>query len=212
MIDIYDLRREFRLKTLDEKDVSVDPLSQFEFWFKEAVEANALEPNAMALATVGYDLKPSCRIVLLKKVQSEGFVFFTNYESKKGIQIEQNPYCALTFVWHELERQVRIEGIVEKLSEKDSDQYFEVRPVASKLGAWASPQSVEIPNRAYLENLVADFELKFKDTEIKRPHNWGGYIVKPRLIEFWQGRESRLHDRIQYSLIDSNWSIKRIAP
>lgn len=212
MIDISDLRREFLLKSLDEKDVSPDPIVQFESWLREAIESNIMEPNAMALATVGLDLRPSCRIVLLKKVNNDGFVFFTNYDSRKGDQIDANPYCALTFAWHELERQVRIEGRVEKLSSEGSDAYFEVRPVASKLGTWASPQSKKIPNRLYLEELVFAFDSKFKNKSIKRPENWGGYILKPSLIEFWQGRASRLHDRVQYDWSHSSWTISRLAP
>lgn len=212
MIDISTLRREFVLKTLDEKDVDTNPIVQFEKWFREAIDSQVLEPNAMSLATVGTNMRPSCRVVLLKKVKSDGFVFFTNYNSRKGHQITENPYCALTFMWHELERQVRIEGYIEKLPSEESDDYFEVRPTASKLGAWASPQSEEIPNREYLEGLVSDFEQRFEGKEIKRPLNWGGYIIKPTLIEFWQGRASRLHDRIQYFLEGDSWSIKRIAP
>lgn len=212
MIDISDLRRDFTLKTLDVKDVLANPVAQFEIWFKEAIEAEALEANAMNLATVGYDLKPSSRIVLLKQIRSEGFVFFTNYESRKAKQMEENPNCALTFIWNELERQVRIEGHVEKIPPKESDFYFERRPVASKLGAWSSPQSAIIPDREYLEALVMDFEQRFADVEIERPGNWGGYLVRPVLIEFWQGRANRLHDRIQYTYENNRWIINRLAP
>lgn len=212
MIDISDLRRDFTLKTLDVEDVLSDPIQQFEIWFKESIEAQALEPNAMNLATVGLNLKPSSRVVLLKQVRSDGFVFFTNYDSRKAKQMDENPNCALSFIWNELERQVRIEGRVEKILPEESDSYFERRPIGSKLGAWSSPQSSIIPNREYLENLVADFELKFADIEIKRPDNWGGYLVKPILVEFWQGRKSRLHDRIQYSYVDNEWKINRLAP
>lgn len=212
MIDIFDLRREFTLKTLDEKDVLDNPIAQFGVWFDEAVRSNVLEPNAMILSTVGIDLKPSARVLLLKQVKEEGFVFFTNYESRKASQIAENPNASLTFIWHELERQIRVEGIIEKIPSKESDSYFESRPVASKLGAWASPQSQVIPNREYLEQLVMDFNARFKGIEIIRPDNWGGYILKPLLIEFWQGRKSRLHDRIQYCNIDGNWKIERLAP
>lgn len=212
MIDISDLRRDFTLKTLDAEDVLSDPIQQFEIWFKESVDAQALEPNAMNLATVGLDMQPSSRVVLLKQVRREGFVFFTNYDSRKAKQMDENPNCALSFIWNELERQVRIEGRVERILPEESDSYFERRPIGSKLGAWSSPQSAIIPNREYLENLVLDFELKFADVEIKRPDNWGGYLVRPILIEFWQGRKSRLHDRIQYTYVDNCWKINRLAP
>lgn len=212
MINVFDLRRDFTLRTLDEKDVLLNPIAQFEVWFKEAIEAEALEPNAMNLATVGLDMKPSSRIVLLKQVRSEGFVFFTNYDSRKAKQMAENSNCALTFVWQELERQVRIEGRVEKILPEESDLYFERRPVASKLGAWSSPQSSIMPNREYLENLVADFEQKFANVEISRPEIWGGYLVRPTLVEFWQGRANRLHDRIQYTYENKEWIINRLAP
>jgi len=212
MTDLFNLRRDFTLKTLDENEVLPHPVQMFEQWFNEAVSSQALEPNAMNLATADKEGRPSSRIVLLKQIRLEGFVFFTNYESRKAQQINNDKYCALNFVWHELERQVRIEGIIEKISEKESDLYFEMRPVKSKLGAWASPQSQIISDRSYLEKLMIDFENEFAGKEIKRPDNWGGYIVKPHLIEFWQGRASRLHDRIQYTLTDNNWKIERLAP
>ncbi|MFR9165271.1 MAG: pyridoxamine 5'-phosphate oxidase [Dysgonomonas sp.] len=188
MDSLYKLRREFLLQTLDEKDVDPDPVVQFEIWFEEALKSEALEPNAMTLSTATPDGKPSSRIVLLKEIKPEGFVFFTNYNSGKGKQIERNPYCALNFVWHELERQVRVEGTVERISPQDSDNYFEYRPEKSKLGAWASPQSSVIPGRKYLEELMLKSELNFKNKNISRPPDWGGYIVKPQMIEFWQGR------------------------
>ncbi|HCO67132.1 MAG TPA: pyridoxamine 5'-phosphate oxidase [Dysgonomonas sp.] len=212
MMNISDLRKEYSLKTLDERDVLPDPLGQFELWLGEAVNADVMEANAMCLSTVGKDLRPSSRFVLLKQVRYDGFVFFTNYESRKADQIDENPYCALTFFWSELERQVRIEGTVEKLSAEDSDAYFEMRPEKSKLGAWASPQSRIISGRRYLEIMVEDFESTFANSEIPRPDVWGGYVVKPVLIEFWQGRPSRLHDRIQYKLGESQWQINRLAP
>lgn len=212
MTDLFNIRRDFTLKTLDEKDVLPNPVTMFEQWFHEAIRAEVLEPNAMNLATASPEGKPSSRIVLLKQIKPEGFVFFTNYDSKKAVQIAANKYCALNFVWHELERQVRIEGVVEKIPEVDSDSYFEVRPAKSKLGAWASPQSHVIVDRAYLEELMTDFETKFAGKEISRPENWGGYIVKPYLMEFWQGRSNRLHDRIQYTLSDTLWKTERLAP
>ncbi|MFV0417125.1 MAG: pyridoxamine 5'-phosphate oxidase [Dysgonomonas sp.] len=211
-MNLFDLRRDFTLKTLDEKDILPNPINLFELWFNEAIAAEALEPNAMNLATATPDGKPSSRIVLLKQIKPEGFVFFTNYDSKKGKQIEQNKYCALNFIWHELERQVRVEGIIEKISGEESDSYFEVRPTLSKLGAWASPQSEVISGRKFLEYLIVDFESRFEEKDITRPLNWGGYIVKPHLIEFWQGRSNRLHDRIQYTLENGKWKIERLAP
>lgn len=212
MIDISDLRREFTLKVLDEHDALPDPVSLFELWLREAIEAGALEPNAMCLSTVGKDMRPSSRIVLLKQAGTDGLVFFTNYESRKAVQIDQNPFCSLSFVWHELERQVRIEGEVKRLSSQESDSYFESRPALSKLGAWASPQSKVVPGREYLETLVRNFEEKYQNRQIPRPANWGGYIVEPFLFEFWQGRPGRLHDRIQYTLNKGAWDVRRLAP
>ncbi|WP_165020580.1 pyridoxamine 5'-phosphate oxidase [Dysgonomonas sp. ZJ279] len=212
MTNLFNIRRDFTLKTLDESEALPNPIDMFKLWFDEAIKSEVLEPNAMNLATATIDGKPSSRIVLLKQIKPEGFVFFTNYDSKKADQIAANKYCALNFAWHELERQVRIEGTVEKISDEESDSYFEVRPEKSKLGAWASPQSQVIPNRQYLEKLNADFELRFTGKTITRPPNWGGYIVKPYLIEFWQGRKSRLHDRLQYRLLNNEWKIERLAP
>lgn len=212
MLDISNVRRDFSLKSLDEKDIKDNPIHFFEQWLNEAIKAEALEPTAMNLATATADGRPSSRIVLLKKIRKEGFIFFTNYNSRKAQQIEKNKYCALNFNWNELERQVRIEGIVEKISPEESDSYFEMRPPKSKLGAWASPQSREIPKREYLEELVTTFNKKFEGQTIPRPENWGGYIVYPHLIEFWQGRPSRLHDRIQYRLTEGEWKIVRLAP
>lgn len=212
MADLFDIRRDFTLKVLEESDLLPDPMGLFKRWLNEAISVKVMEPNAMNLATADKEGRPSSRIVLLKQIKPEGFVFFTNYESKKAKQIEGNKYCALNFVWHELERQVRVEGIVEKVPAKESDLYFEMRPAKSKLGAWASPQSKVIPNRDYMEQLMVDFSSKFKGIEIPRPENWGGYILKPHLIEFWQGRTNRLHDRIQYLLTKNGWLTERLAP
>lgn len=212
MANLFDLRRDFTLKTLDETDLLPDPMELFKLWLDEAIFVKTMEPNAMNLATADKDGRPSSRIVLLKQLRPDGFVFFTNYASKKAKQINENKYCALNFVWHELERQVRVEGIVEKVSETESDLYFEMRPAKSKLGAWASPQSKVIPNRSYLEQLMVDFSSRFRGVEIHRPQNWGGYILKPHLIEFWQGRSNRLHDRIQYLLTEKGWHMERLAP
>lgn len=212
MKDIFDLRRDFTLQKMDESDVDCDPMVQFEKWFNEALSSEVLEPNAMDLCTVSADSKPSSRIVLLKQIKKEGFVFFSNYNSRKAQEIEANNNVCLTFVWHELEREVRIEGTVAKISAHESDSYFESRPIGSKLGAWASPQSEIIPDRSYLEKLVSDFNLKFEGRNISRPSNWGGYIISPVYFEFWQGRKSRLHDRLIYTKSGSFWDIKRLAP
>ena len=212
MKDIFDLRRDFTLQALDESDIDFNPMIQFEKWFNEALDSKVIEPNAMDLCTVTPYLKPSSRIVLLKQIKKEGFVFFTNYNSRKAEEIETNNNVCLTFAWHELEREVRIEGTAIKISPQESDSYFESRPIGSKLGAWASPQSKTIPNRAYLEKLVSDFNLKFAEKEISRPANWGGYIIKPTYFEFWQGRKSRLHDRLIYKQVQNNWKIERLAP
>ena len=212
MIDLFNLREDFSQTILNESDALPDPFDMFEVWLNEAIGRMVKEPNAMNLATVGLDMKPSSRIVLLKQFRKEGFVFFTNYESKKAHQLEENPQCALNFIWLEMERQIRIEGHAEKISSQESDSYFEVSPVNSRLGAWASPQSEIIPDREYLNNLLSEYNRKFEGKEITRPENWGGYIVKPTLFEFWQGRSSRLHDRIQYRLSDSRWVINRLAP
>lgn len=212
MLNLFDLREDFLQKSLSKKDVLTDPIAQFEMWLNQALEAGVREPNAMNLATVGKDMRPSSRVVLLKQVRKEGFVFFTNYESKKAIQLDDNPNCALNFTWLDIERQVRVEGVAEKISSSESDAYFEVRPLNSRLGAWASPQSRVIPNRKFLEKVTADMNRKFEGKAVTRPENWGGYIVRPSLIEFWQGRESRLHDRIQYICIDGEWMLNRLAP
>lgn len=210
--ELNSLRKEYSLKSLSETDVKASPFEQFDQWMREAVEAKLPEPNAMTLATSTFEGKPSARVVLLKHFSSEGFSFFTNYESRKAKQILQNPYAALVFYWPELERQVRIEGKMQKTSDAQSDQYFKTRPEGSKIGAWASPQSAVIPNRKYLERLMADFEEEFKGKPIKRPSNWGGYVLSPTLFEFWQGRPNRLHDRIQYSLVNNVWRVERLAP
>ena len=210
--NISAIRKEYLITQLNEDDVQSDPLKQFEQWLNEAVESNVNEPTAMTLATSTFEGKPSARVVLLKGVSPEGFSFFTNYDSKKGKQILQNPYGALVFFWPELERQVRIEGKVAKLTDKQSDEYFKTRPEGSKIGAWASPQSQVIPNRKYLENLKSDFHEEFSKRTIKRPPNWGGYVLAPTCIEFWQGRADRLHDRIQYTLTNGVWTIERLAP
>ncbi|HUX54094.1 MAG TPA: pyridoxamine 5'-phosphate oxidase [Williamwhitmania sp.] len=209
---IAGIRKEYMLAELLEAEVNSDPIIQFDQWLSEAFKANVPEPNAMTLATSTFEGKPSARMLLLKGVDEGGFAFFTNYESRKSKQIIQNPFGALVFFWSELERQVRIEGRIVRMSPKESDRYFKTRPVGSKIGAWASPQSQVIPNRRYLENLKSDYQEEFSNREINRPDNWGGYLLHPSLIEFWQGRPDRLHDRIQYRLENEEWIIERLAP
>jgi pyridoxamine 5'-phosphate oxidase len=215
---IADLRQDYRLASLDIIDVDPDPIEQFKEWFDEALKSELLEPNAMTLATVSVQGQPSARVVLLKGIENQGFVFYTNYQSRKGEQLAANPNAALCFCWLELQRQVRIEGTVEKISEAASDAYFKSRPVSSQIGAWASPQSDVIEDRELLEENEMYYKDKFQvDTEggevnIPRPAHWGGYILKPTLIEFWQGRSSRLHDRILYIFDGEEWEIVVLAP
>jgi pyridoxamine 5'-phosphate oxidase len=205
------IRSDYALKTLEESDVDRDPLKQFGVWMVEAIHARVPEPTAMNLSTVGADGRPSGRIMLLKGLEPGGFVFFTNYESRKGRELAANPVAALTFMWKELERQVRIEGRVEKVSAPDSDAYFATRPLGSRIGAWASPQSKAIENREWLERRWAELTAEHGE-EPPRPPHWGGYRVVPDYLEFWQGRMSRLHDRIVYAREASGWKISRLAP
>ncbi|MBD2136661.1 pyridoxamine 5'-phosphate oxidase [Anabaena sp. FACHB-1237] len=210
---IADLRRDYSLQDLNEKDVDHNPFKQFQTWFSQAVEAQLTEPNAMTLATCTPDGQPAARMVLLKDVDEQGFVLFTNYNSHKGQELAINPQAALVFWWAELERQVRVVGTVEKISSAQSDSYFEVRPPKSRLGAWASNQSEVIPSREILEQQLKDFERKYENQEVPRPPHWGGYRVIPTKIEFWQGRSSRLHDRLLYTrLEDGSWKIERLSP
>jgi pyridoxamine 5'-phosphate oxidase len=211
--DIAALRREYAAQVLLENEVAPNPMIQFEQWWQQAIESNIVEPNAMTLATASSDGVPSARIVLLKGLKQEGFVFYTNYKSFKGLQLEENPKACLVFFWKELERQVRIVGGVKKVSEEESDRYFSSRPQGSRIGAVASPQSAVIENREWLDNKYHQLENELNNKEIKRPDWWGGYIVNPAVMEFWQGRPSRLHDRLQYSLQDLGmWKIERLAP
>lgn len=213
MKSLADIRSEYTKSSLDIEEVKADPLQQFDRWFKEAVNAKVQEPTAMNLATVSEKGTPSSRIVLLKGVERNHFIFFTNYQSLKGKELDQNPACALTFFWPELERQVRIEGIAERLDVKASEEYFHSRPRASQVGAWASPQSSIIKDRQILEDRVKEIEKRFEGKELlPKPNQWGGFAVSPHVVEFWQGRPSRLHDRIAYLLIDGIWKINRLAP
>lgn len=211
--DLSAIRKEYRLHSLLESDVDSNPVKQFEKWWQQAIESGIEEPNAMTLATCTHDGKPSARIVLLKEIKENGFVFFTNYESKKGRELHENPFASLVFFWKELERQVRIDGTIEKIPAKESDDYFSSRPIESRIGAWSSSQSQVIKNREVLDHNVSFFTEKFKDQPIPRPENWGGYILFPSLVEFWQGRPGRLHDRIQFiSNEKDSWLIERLSP
>ena len=209
---IADIRKDYKLRSLLEDDVLSDPIEQFTSWWSEAINSKIEEVNAMTLATASTDGVPSARIVLLKGLTKEGFIFFTNYNSDKGKQLETNPKAALVFFWKELERQVRIEGTVSKVSKEESEAYFASRPIASQIGAWASPQSTVIPGRNLLEENVHKYKDQFGEENIPKPPHWGGYIVNPFKMEFWQGRRSRLHDRILYTLENNNWTISRLAP
>jgi pyridoxamine 5'-phosphate oxidase len=211
-MDLSGMRKDYILHNLNEEETSADAISQFKTWFQEALNAKVNEPNAMTLATSTPDGKPSARIVLLKGVTDDGFVFFTNYESAKGLEIEQNPHVALVFFWHELERQVRIEGVAGKTSQEVSEQYFHSRPFKSQVSAIVSPQSKIIKNKSELMEEVKRMEEKFESGVVPLPGYWGGFIVKPSAIEFWQGRENRFHDRIKYIRKDSGWERFRLAP
>ena len=210
---IADIRRDYKLESLTEEAAAANAIDQFTAWWDEAINSNIDEVNAMTLATATPNGIPSARIVLLKGYDKNGFVFFTNYQSHKGRELETNPHAALLFFWKELERQVRIDGVIEKVSATESDHYYQSRPTGSRIGAWASPQSQVIADRKVIENNFLQYEEKFGTHFIPRPEHWGGYVLKPNTIEFWQGRSSRLHDRLQYKLqSDGSWQIQRLAP
>lgn len=212
--NLADIRTDYSSQSLDSKDVNPSPTEQFTLWMNQAMEAHVLEPTAMNLATVDTNGKPSSRIVLLKGLEENTFVFFTNYSSHKGVDLAQLPFGALNFFWPELERQVRIEGNIKKVSAADSDVYFASRPYASKIGAWVSEQSKEISNREALEKRIETYQTKYPEgSDVPRPEYWGGYALTPTYMEFWQGRPSRLHDRIVYEWnVDGGWKIYRICP
>ncbi|WP_068829936.1 pyridoxamine 5'-phosphate oxidase [Pseudomonas sp. BMS12] len=211
---LADMRRDYVRDGLSEANAPGEPFALFRQWFDDAVQTEQLpvEPNAMTLATVDGEGRPHCRVLLLKGLDERGFTFFSNYDSAKGEQLAARPYAAMTFFWPSLERQVRIEGRVEKVSAQESDAYFQVRPLGSRLGAWASPQSQVIRDRAELEGYLAETERRFLDSAPHCPPHWGGYRLLPERIEFWQGRASRLHDRLNYRLVDGDWLRERLAP
>jgi pyridoxamine 5'-phosphate oxidase len=208
-----DIRKDYKLHSLSETDADANPFRQFDTWWQEAINSAIDEVNAMTLATASADGIPSARIVLLKSYDERGFVFFSNYNSYKAKHMDENPRACLVFFWKELERQVRITGLVEKVSNAESDEYFNSRPEGSRLGAWASPQSTVIQSREWLQEKQDQFAREFLNKPLVRPSHWGGYRVKPITIEFWQGRPDRLHDRLQYSLEENGgWGIERLAP
>jgi pyridoxamine 5'-phosphate oxidase len=212
-MQIADMRKEYIWGGLSEADVDADPIRQFETWFGQALAAKLPEPNALTLATATPDGRPSARTVLLKAFGVAGFTFFTNYDGRKGRELAANPHAALLFFWAELQRQVRVEGTVERVSEAESDEYFRSRPLGSRLGAWASRQSEVIPGREVLEDRVREVAGRYPDGEVPRPSFWGGFRVRPLEIEFWQGRPDRLHDRLRYRRMeDGSWRLERLSP
>ncbi len=211
-MSISSIRKDYQLQSLELTDVAATPVLQFDKWWNEAVSSSIEEVNAMTLATVNPDGKPAARIVLLKGFDENGFIFFTNYHSEKGKSISAHPYASLVFFWKELERQVRVEGSCIQVSKSESDEYFLSRPIGSRLGAWASPQSTVISSRTVLDQNLDRVSAQYADGIVPRPDHWGGYRVIPEMVEFWQGRPSRLHDRIRYRKDESQWLIERLAP
>ena len=211
-MDLRRVRKEYENRGLHEDDLVSNPIDQFKIWYSEIEEVGYLEPNAMVLSTVDKDCSPSGRNVLLKEIREDGFVFFTNYESKKATDIENNEKVSLTFSWNELRRQVSVEGTAEKIPESESDEYWAMRPYETKIGSLVSNQSSRISSREELDTAFETQELKWRNTEVPRPHHWGGYKVLPNFIEFWQGRQNRLHDRIGYELTGQGWIFTRLSP
>ena len=215
--ELSDLRREYAAGGLDEADLEADPISMFRRWMHHAVRAGIYEPNALVLATASPDGTPSARIVLLKGLDERGFVFFTNYASRKGQELAANPHCALLFPWHQLERQVRVEGTANRLSDEENDAYFATRPRSSQVGAWASPQSEVVPGRPELDARYEKVMTRFGEGDVPRPEHWGGFCVTPERVEFWQGRLGRMHDRLRYRRTSTDstaptWTTERLAP
>lgn len=209
---ILELRKEYSKAALDESHTAIEPIQQFRNWFQEALDVKLIEPNCMMLATVNEQNRPSARIVLLRDITETGIVFYTNYSSRKGNEIDGHEYACSTFFWPELERQVRFEGKITKVDSQISSDYFALRPRGSQIGAWASPQSQRIESRKFLEENEQKFEKEFEGKEVPRPAHWGGYILEPDYVEFWQGRPNRLHDRICYKLLNNEWERFRVAP
>lgn len=210
--DLASLRAEYQLAGLDESELARDPITMFTRWFDNARAAGVLEPNAMVLSTVSADGVPSARTVLLKGLTTHGFVFFTNYESRKARELGANPHCSLVFGWYQLQRQVRVEGAASRIPRAETEAYFAGRPRDSQLGAWASPQSTVVPSRAALDASYAEVEQRFADVAVPTPPHWGGYVVTPERVEFWQGRRSRMHDRLEYRREGAGWATRRLAP
>ena len=212
MDSLHQMRQEYAAGSLNETNMPHNPMEVFNVWLDFAINSGLTEPNAMTVATATPDGKPSARVVLLKEVNDKGFVFFTNYLSRKGRELIVNPEVAIVFDWHDLERQVRVEGRAEKLSAEESEAYFNERPEDAKIGAWASPQSKIVKDREELEKHLEEIEEQFEDMPVHRPSHWGGYLIRPSVIEFWQGRPSRMHDRIVYYKTEEGWTMHRLAP
>ncbi len=212
MKELADFRREYSADALSETDMPQNPMDLFIRWMEKTIKSEICEPNAMVVATATPEGRPSARVVLLKEANANGFVFYTNYLSRKGRELMTNPFASVVFDWHQIERQIRIEGRVERLSPEDSDSYFNSRPEASKLGAWTSPQSKIIKNRDELNELQTEVEKRFSENPIPRPDFWGGFLIRPTTMEFWQGRPSRLHDRLVYHKTEEGWTLHRLAP